>query len=296
MATAIPTRGQRIFTVIGVVVFACVILILYAPFFVMAVQSFQERATAVFPPTEFTLISYLKLFNPDDFSLFRVAGEPIVDYSESLQLSLYLAVLTAILSTILALCAALAFRNEFAKHNLLFYFLLLGMLIPGISLGLGLRLFADAIDLPALWYTTGVLAHVAWTMPFCLIVFLIFLNRFDRSVEEAASMLGASRWTVFRTVTLPILRPAIMGSLLFGFTLSFDEIQRSSLALGRSQNLPMELLASVSVRISPVVYALGTLVAFTSLILVVVYVLAFERQRKKFYGGRIGEDAEEGGA
>lgn len=103
-------------------------------------------------------------------------------------------------------------------------------------------------------------------------------------------MLGASRWMVFRTVTLPILRPAIMGSLLFGFTLSFDEIQRSSLALGRSQNLPMELLASVSVRISPVVYALGTLVALTSLVLVALYVLAFERQRKKFYGGEISID------
>lgn len=285
MISEINTRGQRIFAFIGGAVFGLVMLLLYAPFFVIGAQSFQERATALFPPKEFTLISYRKLFNPDDFSLFRVAGEPIINYGEPLQVSLVLGMLTAIVATALALAAALAFRNRFPAKGVLFYFLLLGMLVPGISLGLGARLFVNMVDIPARWYTTGILVHVAWTMPFGFIVFLIFLNRYDKSVEEAASMLGASPFKVFRTITLPMLRPAIMGSLLFAFTLSFDEVQRSALVLGRDQNLPLELLASTTVRISPVVYALGTLIAFASLLLVFVYLIMFERQRRKFYGG-----------
>jgi len=283
--------GQRAFRVVGGVVFALILVVLYAPFLIMAILSFAERTTAVFPPKAFSFISYQKLFNPDDFSLFRIPGEPLVNYLQPIGLSLTLALVTSILATIFALMAAIAFRERFRGRGAMFYVLLLGMVTPGIILGLGFRLFADQIGLPTGWKTTGLLTHITWTMPFGFIVFLIFLNRFDRTIEEAAAMLGANAWTVFRTVTLPVLAPAALASLLFGFTLSFDEIQRSSLVMGSDQTLPIAIIGATTVRITPVLYALGSLIALFSFVLVAVYLLFFERERRRFYGGA--EAAEE---
>ena len=69
-------------------------------------------------------------------------------------------------ATVLALMAALAFRERFRGRGVVFYLLLLGMVTPGIIVGLGFRLFADQIGLPTGWKTTGLLTHIAWTMPF----------------------------------------------------------------------------------------------------------------------------------
>lgn len=284
------TGGQRVVKGLSGALFAFVLLVLYAPFAVMMSLSFQERGTAVFPPTDLSFISYQKLLEPSNYSLFTIAGEPLTDYLPPLRLSLILGLLTAAIATTFALMAALAFRRSFRGRGPLFYVLLLGMLTPGVILGLGMRLFADQVGMDAHWYTTGLLLHVAWTMPFGFIVFLIFLNRYDASVEEAAASLGASRWTVFRTVTLPLLAPGVMGSLLFGFTLSLDEVQRSSFVMGQDQTLPMELIAVTGVRITPVVYALGSLIAVVSFAFLAFYFLGFERERRRTAIALAGED------
>ena len=287
------SQGQKIFRVVGGIIFFLILIILYAPFFIMGLLSFAERTTAVFPPADFSFISYQKLFNPSNFDLYRIPGEPLVNYLRPIGLSILLAMLTSIIGTVLALMAALAFRERFKGRGVIFYVLLLGMVTPGIILGLGFRLFADQIGLPTGWKTTGLLTHIAWTMPFGFIVFLVFLNRFDRTIEEAASVLGADSWTVFRTVTLPVLAPGVLASLLFGFTLSFDEIQRSALVLGRDQTLPIAIIGATTVRITPVLYALGSLIALVSFAFVAFYLLFFERERRRFYGGNVAEDDEE---
>ncbi|MEZ4562320.1 MAG: ABC transporter permease [Thermomicrobiales bacterium] len=287
------SQGQKAFRVAGGIIFILILIILYAPFFIMGLLSFAERTTAVFPPADFSFISYQKLFNPTNFDLYRIPGEPLVNYLRPIGLSVTLALLTSIIATVLALMAALAFRERFRGRGIAFYLLLLGMVTPGIILGLGFRLFADQIGLPTGWKTTGLLTHIAWTMPFGFIVFLVFLNRFDRTIEEAASVLGADSWTVFRTVTLPVLAPGVLASLLFGFTLSFDEIQRSALVLGRDQTLPIAIIGATTVRITPVLYALGSLIALVSFAFVAFYLLFFERERRRFYGGTVAEDDEE---
>lgn len=287
------SQGQKIFRVVGGIIFFLILIILYAPFFIMGLLSFAERTTAVFPPADFSFISYQKLFNPSNFDLYRIPGEPLVNYLRPIGLSILLAMLTSIIGTVLALMAALAFRERFKGRGVIFYVLLLGMVTPGIILGLGFRLFADQIGLPTGWKTTGLLTHIAWTMPFGFIVFLVFLNRFDRTIEEAASVLGADSWTVFRTVTLPVLAPGVLASLLFGFTLSFDEIQRSALVLGRDQTLPIAIIGATTVRITPVLYALGSLIALVSFAFVAFYLLFFERERRRFYGGALVEEEEE---
>src|SRR5262249_13836398 len=120
-----------------------------------------------------------------------------------------------------------------------------------------------------------------WTLPFSLIVFLMFFNRFDSSLEDAALTLGANRWRTFRHVTLPLMQPAVLTSLLFAFTLSLDEFQRSLLITGTEQTQPLMVMASVTTRVTPTLYALGTLTTLLSFLVVGVYLLLLTLSQRR---------------
>src|SRR5581483_11810272 len=123
------------------------------------------------------------------------------------------------------------------------------------------------------WLTTTLAVHVMWTLPFCLIIFLMFFNRFDPNLEDAALVFGANEWKKFWYVLFPLLRPALLSSALFGFTLSLDEFQRSLLVTGIDQTLPLMVMASVTTRITPTLYALGSLTTLLSFGVIGAYLL-----------------------
>ena len=109
-------------------------------------------------------------------------------------------------------------------------------------------------------FTSGLGAHLTWTLPFGLLIMFAVFNRFDGRYEEAARDLGATPWQTFRHVVLPMIAPSLVGIALFGFTLSWDEVARSSQALGSAQNtLPLELTGLTTTVTNPEIYALGTL-------------------------------------
>ena len=107
-------------------------------------------------------------------------------------------------------------------------------------------------------FTSGLGAHLTWTLPFGLLVMFAIFNRFDSRYEEAARDLGATPWQTLRSVILPIILPSVIGVGFFGFTLSWDEIARSSQAMGEHNTLPMELQALTTTVTTPEIYALGT--------------------------------------
>jgi putative spermidine/putrescine transport system permease protein len=144
-----------------------------------------------------------------------------------------------------------------------------------VSLGIGLefRLLDDAIKALATatgWaalqdhgtlmglYTSALGAHLTWTLPFGLLIMFAVFNRFDPAYEEAARDLGASGAQTLRHVVVPILAPALVGVALFGFTLSFDELARTSQAIGGRNTLPLELQGLTTTVTTPEIYALGT--------------------------------------
>jgi len=254
-----------------------ILAVLYFPFLIMFVLSWQgPRGGHAFPlsdgyPSD---IWYWKLFHPGQVTQFSDVGEFLGDYLAAFQRSIILAAAVMIISTVLALLGAMAFRRGFRLSGLVFYLWLLGLIIPGISVSLALALFFKQLGIPQEWYSTGLAVHVMWTLPFCLIIFLIAFNRFDERLEDAALMLGANRWQAFRHVTLPNIKFGVLSSLLFGFTLSLDEFQRSLLIEGADQTLPLMVMSSVTTRITPTLYALGTLTTLVSFLVIGLY-LAF---------------------
>lgn len=251
-----------------------ILSVLYFPFIIMAILSFQgPRGGHTFPLRGTSTIWYWKLFHPGELTKYSDVGEFLGDYLAALERSLLLGFITLIISTVLALMAAQAFRRRFRGSNVVFYVWLLGIIVPGITVSLGMALVVQSLDLVPHWLTTGLAVHVIWTLPFSLVVFLMFFNRFDSSLEDAALTLGATRWQTFRYVTLPLMQPAVLTSMLFAFTLSLDEFQRSLLVTGPDQTLPLMVMASVTTRITPTLYALGTLTTLLSFAVVGGYLI-----------------------
>ncbi len=242
-----------------------ILAVLYFPFIIMTILSFQgPRGGHTFPLRGTSTIWYWKLFHPGELTEYSDVGEFLGDYLGALERSVLLGLITLTISTVLAMMAAQAFRRGFRGSNAVFYFWLLGIIVPGITVSLGLALIVQSLGISPHWLTTGLAVHVIWTLPFSLVVFLMFFNRFDASLEDAALMLGATHWQAFRYVTLPLMQPAVLTSMLFAFTLSLDEFQRSLLITGTEQTLPIMVMASVTTRVTPTLYALGTLTTLLS--------------------------------
>ena len=267
-----------------------ILAVLYFPFIIMAILSFQgPRGGHTFPLRGTSTIWYWKLFHPGELTKYSDVGEFLGDYLAALERSLLLAFITLIISTVLALMAAQAFRRGFRGSNAVFYIWLLGIIVPGITVSLGMALVVQSLEIVPHWLTTGLAVHVMWTLPFSLVVFLMFFNRFDTSLEDAALTLGATRWQTFRHVTLPLMQPAVLTSMLFAFTLSLDEFQRSLLVTGTEQTLPLMVMASVTTRITPTLYALGTLTTLLSFAVVGGYLILMTMSLRK--SRRISEKA-----
>ena len=250
------------------------LLFIYGPMFAMFILSFQgRRGGTSFPMRGFSLHWWNKLLEPS--SVGDLQGAML----RSIILALVVMVITALFSTLFAM----AFRKRFFGSGLLFYTIMTGIMVPGILLSLGLATLLKQLGIPPAWWSTGLGVHVVWTLPFGFLVMMAVFNRFDGSLEEAARDMGASEWTVFREVTLPLITPGIVAAGLFGFTLSYDEFARTTLLAGEYNTLPLDINASMTQRIRPTLFALGTVSTLFSLLMIglflVVYTLLAKRTR-----------------
>jgi putative spermidine/putrescine transport system permease protein len=117
-------------------------------------------------------------------------------------------------------------------------------------------------------YPTALGVHVVWAMPFGFLVMLAIFNRYDIAVEEAARDLGASALQTFTRVTLPIIWGGVFGAALFGFTLSWNEFERT-LLISPTPTLPLEIYGElISATLQPDLYALGVITTFGTIVLV----------------------------
>ena len=258
------------------------LVFLYAPLGVLGVLSFQAgpEGGPQFPIIHWSTYWYRHLFGLVPPS--QVAPLPI---GPALVRSLILAFMTTVTSTVLGVLSAQAFRRRFRFSGAVFYLIVLGMIVPGVLVGLGIALVANRLGLPREWWGTSYVAHVLYTYPFAFLVMLAIFNRFDRSVEEAAWSLGVSPVRTFRKVTLPLIFPGVLSAMLFAFTLSYDEFPRTLFTAGGAQTLPLTIYGTFSVAIHPNIFAFGVLTTLFSFSLLAVYgllmALSIRRQGRR---------------
>ena len=242
------------------------LIFIYGPMIAMFILSFQgRRGGTSFPMRGSSFYWWQKLIEPS------VVGDMQGALLRSLILALIVMVITALFSTMLAM----AFRKRFYGSNILFYTVMSGLMVPGILLSLGLATLMREVGIPAAWWSSGLGVHVVWTLPFGFLVMMAVFNRFDVSLEEAARDMGADEWTVFKEITFPLILPGIVAAGLFGFTLSYDEFARTTLLAGEYNTLPLDINASMTQRIRPTLFALGTASTIFSLLMIGLFLMVY---------------------
>jgi putative spermidine/putrescine transport system permease protein len=256
--------------------FAAFVLFLYGPMLAIFVLSFQgPEGGLTFPMRGVSLHWFAKLWE----------GIGTVDIGAAFRRSLALGAVVMVFTVALSLLAGLGYRKKLPGGTPLFYVVVASLIMPSIivSLGIGLmfRLFDTGVKAwleahsPALaeaytsalgMFTSGLGAQLTWTLPFGLLIMFAVFNRFNPAYEEAARDLGATPWQSFLHVVLPLIGPSLVGVGMFGFTLSWDEIARSSQAMGDFNTLPLELQGLTTTVTTPVIYALGTVTTVVSFI------------------------------
>lgn len=237
-------------------IYAVVYLVfLYAPVILLPLFAFNDGTVIAFPLSGFTTRWFVEL--ADTPALIR-----------SVQTSLVIAVTSAVLATLLGLFAArAAARTVFPLKPGIMGLIMLPLILPEIIIAVALLVVLLQLGI-ALAAWTVILGHVLLCTPFAIAILNSAFLALDRSLEEAARDLGASRLETFWRVTLPLVMPGIVSSLLISFTISLDEFIIAFFLSGNEPTLPVYLWSQLRFPAKiPVVMALGTLLLLASLVL-----------------------------
>lgn len=240
------------------VVVALVFAFLWLPILVVAVVSIDTSTFLRFPPQGFSFDSYRTVFSTPEFTSGLVS-------------SLVISVFTTVLTLLVAVSASLAFtRHRFRGSGAAQAFFTSPLLVPNIVLGLALLLLFSPIGLTDS-YVGLVLAHVVLCLPYAIRTITVSLSTVDVAGEDAARVLGASPWTTFRRVTLPLIRPGVVAGGVLSFLVSFDEAVVSLFLSGFDITpLPVALLDHMETQAGPEVAALSVLLIAFSLAVVLL--------------------------
>lgn len=224
----------------------CVYIFMFAPIVTTVILSFNASMFGGFPMTGFSLQWYGKLMaNEQVLTAFRT--------------SLWIAVVTAAVTTAIGVVTAFALvRFEFPGKQALSTLVILPALVPETILGVGLLVLIKAIDQPRTMLLL-VLGHILLAVPYVVLITQARMVGIRRVYEEAALSLGASRFSSFREITLPLLIPAVVGGALLAFTISFDNTSASLFWRPAGvETMPTQILSMLKISISPEINALGT--------------------------------------
>lgn len=247
---------------------------LYVPIFTLIVYSFNEsRLVTVW--SGFSLKWWGELLR----------NETMLDAA---LLSLQIALVNACVATVLGTMAgfALARYPRFVGRTVFSGLIAAPLVMPEVIMGIATLLLFVAVDQLLGWpergFTTIAIAHITFSLTFVAVVVQSRLADFDRSVEEAAMDLGARPFTVFRTVTLPLIAPALVSGWLLAFTLSMDDLILTQFVAGpQSQTLPMLIYSSVRLGVSPQVNVLATILVTTVAVAIILAGRLMNRTRQR---------------
>ncbi len=274
MIRTLPTSKtyNRLFTLYVVLYF----IFLFAPLLVTCVLAFNDSEFPSLPWKGFTL----DWFTANLEQRVGIFHDRI--NLDSIWVSFRVAFFVTLLSTTIGTCGAFLFEQEDFRFKQLLYFLMLApLVIPGVILGISLLLLSNTLGTyfethwnldfelfrPGFWLV--VLGQFSFIATLVTLVVSARLKKFDRTLEEAAMNLGASRFETIWHITLKFLRPAIFGAAAVAFLMSFENFNTTLFLVGHEATLPVNLYLQVRDGSTPVINSISfLLIVGTSLIAV----------------------------
>jgi spermidine/putrescine transport system permease protein len=232
-----------------------VYVFLFAPIVLLVLFSFNANELGTFPITGWTGKWYSQVFSDPDIQ-------------DALRTTLKVGVEVTLISTLVGTTAAFPLvRSRLPFPSAFRVVMTLPIMIPGILIGVSLLILFTSVLHKDLSPQTAVVGQSLYTTPFVLLLVSARLEGFDRSLERAASDLGANTLNRLRYVVLPLIFPAILAGALFAFTLSFDEFVITYFVIGSYNTLPIYIYTQIKYGITPEVNAIASLVLVTSIAL-----------------------------
>jgi spermidine/putrescine transport system permease protein len=250
---------------------------LFAPLLVTCVLAFNDSMFPSLPWKGFTLDWFFS-DGPQKIGFFHDQKN-----LRSIFVSLKVAFSVTILSTLLGTCAAFLFeQEEFRFKNAMYFLMLAPMVVPGVILGISILMFTNSLGLffenvigwdvkllrPGYWLV--VLGQASFISTFVALVVIARLRKFDRTLEEAAMNLGASRIEAIWYITLRYLRPALIGSAAVAFLMSFENFNTTLFLVGSESTIPITLYLQVRDGSTPVINAISFILILTSSVIALV--------------------------
>jgi len=262
--------------------------LLFTPLLVISLLAFNDTIFPSLPWRGFTLDWFFSK-GPEKIGLFHNSRN-----LKGIFVSFKVAVYVTLFSTTVGTCAAFLFEHEQFRFKNFFYFLMIApLVVPGVIIGISLLIFATSIGL-FLEHTVGldiralspgiflvVCGQSSFITTFVSLTVIARLKKFDRSLEEAAYDLGATRFEVIRYITLPFLRPAIIGGAAVAFLLSFENFNTTLFLVGADATLPITLFTQIKDGSTPVVNAVSFLFIFCLSIFALMNFLITTRRKKQ---------------
>ncbi len=242
---AATTAGWSIF---GVLVLAFLI----SPLVILVLFSFGQNRLATLPMGGFTLDWYRTLFeNPNFWSALR----------NSLIVTGTTGLVSTVTGTLAAMALAVMRPRPAASAMMLLSF---PVMMPPLVLALALATSFSGIGVP-LGLHTVIPSHLVFTQPFVILIVYAQMERFDFSTLDSARDLGASPFYSFLTITLPIIRPTLIGAALIAMSVSLDDFVITFFTIGNGMTLPTMVWGMLRTSLDPSINALGTLILLATI-------------------------------
>lgn len=244
-----PNRPLQVYALIFLVV-------LYTPVLFLPLFSFNQSLYVRFPLEGFTTQWYVELWNRG----------PVWN---ALMNSIKVGAVVSVASTVIGIFAAKAItRYRLRGKAPIVGFIMLPLVVPGIIFGVALLVLISRLGIPLSLWTVGV-GHMIICLPFAIATLIPRFEGFDKSIEEASADLGENGWWMFWRVTLPMVAPGVVASLLLTFTISFDEFIMAFFLSGTEPTLPMYIWGQLRFpQEFPSVLAMSSIILFLSFVIV----------------------------
>ena len=251
-------------------------IFLVMPLIAISVLAFNDSNFIALPWNGFTLDWFFSDTNERE-GLFADTN-----LLKSIYISLTTGLIVASMSTLIGTIAALLFEEEeFRLKGLLYFLALTPLVIPGVILGISILLsstfagnyientFGVDVELfrPSYWLV--IFGQFSFGATYVMLLVAARLKKYDRTLEEAALSLKATRLEAIWYVTIPFLRPAIIGAFVVAFLLSFSNINTTIFLVGSDPTLPIDLYSRIRFSSTPVLNAISFL------IVLIITILAF---------------------
>ena len=235
--------GRAAWSVFG----ALVLLFLVSPLVIVVIFSFGSNQLATLPMGGVTLDWYRALFAHPSFPT-------------ALKNSLIVTLTTGLVSTVTGTLAALGLTLLRPRRaNIAMSVLSLPVMMPPLVLALALATSFSGLGMQFGLHTV-IPSHLVFTQPFVILIVYAQMERFDHAILDSARDLGASPLYTFFTVTLPIIRPTLIGAALIAMSVSLDDFVITFFTIGNGMTLPTLVWGMLRTSLDPSINALGTLI------------------------------------